>query len=84
MYVMCGEMWCVMGVTCGDSQLSNLDSAHGHQPKDVAVLQRQYLEEDEQHSQPSLGWFMHAPTGVHQVITETNALNTVEESRLPW
>ena len=27
---------------------------------------------------------MRAPTGAHQVITETNALNTVEGSRLPW
>ena len=74
----------MMGVTHGDSQLSDLNSAHGHQPKVAAVLRRQYLEEDEQHSQASLRWFMHVPSGAHQVVTETNMLNTVEGSRLPW
>ena len=82
-YVMHREMWHVTGVTHGDSWLSNLDSAHGHQLKGAAILQRQHLEEDEQHSWASLRWFMHIPAGVRRVITETNVLNTVEGSRLP-
>ena len=40
------------------------------------------MKEDKQHSQASLRWLMHAPTGVCRVVTETNALNTVEGSRL--
>ena len=52
-------------VTCGDSRLSNLNSAHGHQPKGVAVLWRRYLEGDEQHSQALLRWFICTPTGAH-------------------
>ena len=82
--VMHRETWCVMGVTHGDSWLSSLDSACGHQPKGVAVLQRWYLEEDEQHSWALLRWFVCTPAGVCQVITETNMLNTVEGRRLPW
>ena len=74
----------MMGVTRGNLWLSNLNSACRHQPKGMAVLQRQHLEEDEQHSQALLRWFMCAPTGAHQVVTETNVLNTVEGSRLPW
>ena len=82
--VMGGEMWCMMSVTHGDSWLSNLNSACGHQPKGAAVLWRWYLEEDKQHSWAVMRWFMCAPTGACQVITETNALNTVEGSRLLW
>ena len=77
------KCWHMTGVTCGDSQLSHLNSACGHQPKCAAVLQRWYLEEDEQHSWASLRWFMRAPTGAHRVVTETNALNTVEGIKLP-
>ena len=73
-----------MDVTHGDLQLSNLNSACGHQPKGAAVLQRWYLEGDKQHSQALLRWFTCAPAGVCQVVTETNTLSTVEGSRLPW
>ena len=70
--------------TCGDSWLSNQNSACRHQPKGAAVLWRQYLEGDEQHSWASLRWFMHAATGALRVVTETNMLSTVEGSRLLW
>ena len=83
-YVMRGETFAHDG--CHRRRLAALEpkQCSGHQPKGAAALWRQYLEEDEQHSWASLRWFMCAPIGVRWVVTETNALNTVEGSRLPW
>ena len=87
-FVMCGETLACDG--CHTWRLAALKpeqctwaptKRHGSPVE--AVLWRQYLEGDEQHSWASLRWFTHAPAGVCQVVTETNTLSTVEGSGLP-